>query len=204
MLGAAVGPQRRARDLGCLDLLGRARAPTRDGTPRAAGPSATCAAASADCAPRAVRSRGLAEPGCAPGRPPRACRARSRPGTGRAAWRARSGTARLALNVGGIDDGESRLRETPAGDEVQHRERVRGRRLVVLVVGDQAAAEVRGDHLGRREVRASERALAAARRPDQHDEARIGKVDPHRLNTAICVGGPTSASSGPTGRNRTE
>jgi hypothetical protein len=111
--------------------------------------------------------------------------------------------ARLALDVRGIDDREARLPQTPAGDEVQDRERVTRRALVVLVVGDQAAAEVRRDDLGGREVLARERALPGSGRSDEHDEAGIGQVDPHRVNTAICVGAPTFGSSGPTGRKRT-
>jgi hypothetical protein len=111
--------------------------------------------------------------------------------------------ARLALHVGRIDDREARLCEPAAGDEVQDGERVRRRALVVLVIGNQPAAEVRRDHLGRREVPARERALARPGRADQHDEAGIGQIDPHRPNNAICVGGPTSGASGPTGRYRT-
>ena len=106
----------------------------------------------------------------------------------------------LALHVRGVDDREPRLRQAPATDEVKHRECVGGRRLVVLLVGDQAAAEVRGDHLGCHEVLAREGALARAGRPDENDEARVWELDPHLLNTAICVGGPTSSSTGPTGR----
>ena len=112
-------------------------------------------------------------------------------------------TARRTLNVRGIHDREAGLREATTGDELQHGECVGGGRLVVLVIGHQPAAEIRRDHLRRGEMRAGERALAAARGPDQDHEARVGKVDPQRRNTAICVGGPTSASSGPTGRKRT-
>ena len=52
--------------------------------------SATCAAASADSARRATRSYGRDESGSVPDRAPRACRARSLQGRGRAAWPARS------------------------------------------------------------------------------------------------------------------
>jgi hypothetical protein len=111
--------------------------------------------------------------------------------------------AGVHLHVGGIDHREPRVREPASGDELQHREGVFGRGLVVLVIGDQPAAEVRGEHLAGFEVPAGERALAGAARADQYDEAGLGELDPHRSNTAICVGGPTSGSSGPTGRKRT-
>jgi hypothetical protein len=52
-------------------------------------------------------------------------------------------------------------------------------------------------------VRRRERALAGPAGSDQHDEAGIGQLDPHRSNTPICVGGPTSGSSGPIGKKRT-
>ena len=104
--------------------------------------------------------------------------------------------ARLALDVGGVDDGQPPTAQPPAGDLVQDGERVLARALVVRVVGHQAATEVRGDHLGAEEVLRGERALARAGRADQHHEAGIREVDLHRSNTAICVGGPTTASSG--------
>ena len=72
--------------------------------------------------------------------------------------------ARRALHVGRVDHGDPRLRQPLGGDEVEDGEGVGGRRLVVFVVGDEAAAEVRGDHLGRREVAPREGALARARR----------------------------------------
>ena len=168
-------------------------APTRAGSPRAAGPSASGAAASAAGARRAGRSRGRGARGCAPGRPPRACRARSRPGTGRARL-ASSTSGRRASRCTFVASTTVRrgcARRRPAMKCSTANASVGGA-LVVLVVGDEAAAEVGRDHLGRREVLARERALARARRADQHDEAGIGEVDPHRLNTAICVGGPTS------------
>jgi len=58
---------------------------------------------------------------------------------------------------------------------VQHVERVRGGRLVVLVVGDQTTTEVAGQHLGRREMPRRERRLARAGRADQHDQRHVRK-----------------------------
>jgi hypothetical protein len=75
----------------------------------------------------------------------------------------RQGLARLALDVGGVDDGQPPAAQAPADDLVQDGERVLAGALVVRVVGHQAAAEVRGDHLGGREMPRGERALAGAR-----------------------------------------
>ena len=118
--------------------------------------------------------------------------------------------ARLGLHVGRVDDGEPAAREPLAGDVVQHLEGVVGRGLVVLVVGDQAAAEVGREHLGRREVLAREGRLAGPGGADQDDEGELGRRDRvtsscgarrHAASkTAICVGGPTSGSSGPIGQ----
>ena len=106
----------------------------------------------------------------------------------------------VALHVRRIDNREPRLRQSPACDEVKDGEGVRSRGLVVLIIGDQAATEVRGDHLGCREVLPREGALARSGCTDENDKARVWKRDLHLLNTAICVGGPTSPSTGPTGR----
>ena len=204
MLGATIGPKRSTFDLCCLDLVGRPE------NPHSAEPLALEALQGLVQLGALIADHVRSE--VAVGSSPVALLADRLGHVEHDRYREQvvllrqldQGTARLALNVRGIHDREAGLCEAATGDEMQHRECVRGGRLVVLVIGYQPAAEVRGDHLSRREVRASERALAAARRSDQDDEARIGKVDPHRLNTAICVGGPTSASSGPTGKNRTE
>ena len=75
--------------------------------------------------------------------------------------------ARVGLDVGGVDDGQPAGVEPLAGDEVEHLERGGARRLVVLVVGDQAAADVARDDLVRAEVLARERRLARATDADQ-------------------------------------
>ena len=87
---------------------------------------------------------------------------------------ATSCAAGLGLHVGGVDDGEPAGRQPLAGDEVQHLERGRRGGLVVLVVGDQAAAEVAGDHLGRPEVRAGRTSTcpSRSRRPARPGSAR--------------------------------
>jgi hypothetical protein len=117
--------------------------------------------------------------------------------------------ARPGLDVGGVHHGQPpRLQPFP-DDVVQQLERVRRRGLVVLVVGHQSAAEVRRDHLRRPEVGGPEGGLPGAGHPDQHDQAQLGncQLTGHEAtalpNTAICVGGPVSGSSGPTGRYRT-
>ena len=70
----------------------------------------------------------------------------------------------VALHIGRVDDGEPSRRETFAGDEVQHLERVLGGGLVVLVPGDQAAAEIAGDHLETGEVPCSRTSTFRTRR----------------------------------------
>src|SRR5262249_14322746 len=95
------------------------------------------------------------------------------------------------------------------GDESQQLERVSGDGLVVLVVADHGPAGVGGEDLGPSEMTAREGALARAAGADEDDEAELGDGDRHRHASplpkiAICVGGPTTASSGPTGTNLTE
>ena len=120
-------------------------------------------------------------------------------------------SARLGLDVRGVHDGQPAGLQPLAGDVVQQLERLRRGGLVVLVVGHQAAAEVRRDHLGGAEMRAPEGRLARAAHADQHHQAqlRYRELASHAgapaaqcflLKTAICVGGPTSGSSAPTGR----
>jgi hypothetical protein len=54
------------------------------------------------------------------------------------------GLAGFLLDVGGVDDGEATGGEALGGDKVEDFEGVRGRRLVVFVIGDKGAAEVGG------------------------------------------------------------
>src|SRR5690606_35742013 len=99
--------------------------------------------------------------------------------------------------------------------------------LVVLVVGDEPAAEVGGQDLGRLEVAPGEGGLAGAGGTDEHHQGEVGDGQDAAvrtrgggpgcrgghaafasfsvpvLNTAIWVAGPTSGSSGPTGTNST-
>jgi hypothetical protein len=103
------------------------------------------------------------------------------------------------LDVRRVDDGEAPRRQALRRDQVQHLEGVGRSRLVVLVVGHEAAAEVGREDLGRLEVLAREGRLPAARRADEHDERELGDGDLHRSKTAICVGGPCDGSSAPTG-----
>src|SRR5262249_44567664 len=68
----------------------------------------------------------------------------------------------LRRHVRRVDDGEPAGGEALSGDVVQYVECITGRRLVVLVVGDEAAAEVAADHLSRYEVACGEGRLAGA------------------------------------------
>lgn len=110
---------------------------------------------------------------------------------------------RLGLDVGGVNNGELARREALRRDQVQHLERVFGGCLVVLVVADEPAADVGREHLRRLEVLPGEGRFPGTGRTDEHDERELGEIDLHRSNTAIWVGEPTTASSGPTPTKRT-
>jgi len=92
--------------------------------------------------------------------------------------------ARLGLDVGRVDDREPAGLEALAGDVVERVERRLGRRLVVLVVGDQAAEGVGRQHLGGQEVAARERRLAGPGRAHEDDQGQGGDLELHRENTA--------------------
>lgn len=137
-------------------------------------------------------------------------------------------TARFRLDAGGVDDRQASGGEALARDVVQDVEGVLAGALVVLVVGDQAPAEVGGQHLGVLEVLAGEGGLPRSGGPDQDDEGQVGDgqdavgggsahaaspsfgvpvavvpvvavASVAAVKTAIWVGGPTSGSSSPTG-----
>ena len=113
------------------------------------------------------------------------------------------GPARIGLHVRRVDDCQAAGVQSLAGDVVQHVEGRRGRRLVVLVIRHQAAAEVAGEHLEAAEVLPRERRLARAAGADQAHQGQLGDRQLGHdvlLKTAIWVGGPTSMSSSPTGR----
>lgn len=57
--------------------------------------------------------------------------------------------ARLRLDIGRIDDGETAPLETLLDHIAQHVERIASRALIILVVGDPAAHRVRGHDFGR-------------------------------------------------------
>jgi hypothetical protein len=103
----------------------------------------------------------------------------------------------LGPHTGRVDHRDPSGLEPLGGNGVQDRERcVRGA-LIVLVVADQPAAEVGGDDLGGQEVSTGERRLARAGHADERDGAQLRNGDPHRVNTAICVGLPRASSVGP-------
>ena len=81
--------------------------------------------------------------------------------------------AGLGLDVRGVDDGQSTGLQPKADDVAQQLERRRGRRLVVLVVGHETAAEVGGDDLGRAKLGTGEGGLSRAADADQHDQAQL-------------------------------
>ena len=105
--------------------------------------------------------------------------------------------AGLRLDVGGVDHRQpARAPAACAAMKCSTSKASVGRRLVVLVVGDQPAADVRREHLGRLEVLARERATCPSRTaPIEDDERELGDrrasscVSAIASNTAICVGG---------------
>ena len=128
----------------------------------------------------------------------------------------------IGLHVRRVHDGQPARGQPLGRDVIQHVERVPGRGLVVLVVGDEAAAEVGGEDFGGREVAAGECRLAGSGHAHERDQGQLGDGDlaargdlpvggahgpvpavPVRANIAIWVGEPTSGSSPPTGRSRT-
>ena len=90
------------------------------------------------------------------------------------------GLAQLRADVGGVHDGEQAPLQALAHDEVQHLKGGGGGGLVVGVVADQAAAEVRGHHLGGLEESGRQGALPRTRGSDEHHEAELGNFQSHR------------------------
>ena len=130
---------------------------------------------------------------CAPGRPPRACRARPRPRTGRARGRARP-AARAPRAARWWRRRRSAARASGACPRCSAAPRTRPRSPPGRSRRRRPAPrqKSRRDHLGRLEVRAPRTCSCPSREaPISTTRLGIGKLDPHRSNTAICVGGPT-------------
>ena len=110
----------------------------------------------------------------------------------------------VGIDVRGVDDGQPPQPQPQAGHVVESVERLDRDGHVVLVIADQGAEGVGGQHLRGAEMPRRERRFARAARADQHHQRELGNGDlRHRQNTAIWVGGPTSGSASPTGSNRT-
>lgn len=111
----------------------------------------------------------------------------------------------FGTHVGGVHHGEFAGRQPLAGDVVQNVEGVLAGSLIVLVVGHQGTAVIRRDHLRRFEMRARKGRFARPGGANQGDQRELGDAHgAHRLNTPIWVGGPSSGSTSPIGRNSTE
>ena|SRR6266508_1212660 len=85
----------------------------------------------------------------------------------------------LWLDVRGVDHRQATGSQKLARDIVQQVEGVIGGRLVVLVIRDQATAEIRRENFGRLEVGAGEGALASAGRANQDDQGQLRNGDLH-------------------------
>lgn len=112
--------------------------------------------------------------------------------------------AGFRLDVGGVDDDQATAREAHPRDVVEDVERIACGRLVVLVVGDNAAACVRRNDLSREKMLAGKRRLAGPGYSDEDDERDLRDRQVDSVKTPICVGAPTTGSFGPTGIVRTE
>ncbi len=76
---------------------------------------------------------------------------------------------------------------------------------LVFVVGHQSPAVVRRKHFRRSKMFSGKARLTRSRRADQRHHRELGNLlaSLNRMKTPICVGLPTTASSGPIGRNCT-
>src|SRR5579864_4878680 len=66
---------------------------------------------------------------------------------------------------------------------MQHIERVAGRGLIILIVANQATAEVGRENFGRLKVLASKARLPASGRADENHQRKLWNSDVHRLKT---------------------
>lgn len=82
--------------------------------------------------------------------------------------------ARLLLHIRRVDDRQLSGSEALGGNEVQDLKRVGARRLIVLVIRNQAAAKVRGEDFRRFEVPAREGRFAGTGGADENNEAEVG------------------------------
>ena len=83
--------------------------------------------------------------------------------------------------------------------------RVICRRLAVLIVGHETTAEVRRKNLSRPKMLSGKARLARPRRADKSNNREFWNRQLHwRVKMPICVGLPTTESSGPIGKKRTE
>ena len=108
-----------------------------------------------------------------------------------------------AYNAGGKLERDIRALWEDAGDIIESEVRDQ--------FGDEAAAIVGRDDLGRLEMPARERRLAGTGGADQYDEGKLGETHFHAaypqtaaaLKSPSCVGGPSASSSSPTARYST-
>src|SRR5438477_1474159 len=87
---------------------------------------------------------------------------------------------------------------------MQNLKRIVGGGLAILVIGNKAAAEVGREYFRCAEMLSREARLACPRRADENNHREFRNRQFHwRVKIPICVGLPTVASSGPTGKKRT-
>jgi hypothetical protein len=87
------------------------------------------------------------------------------------------------LHIGRVNHGEQALAQPLASHVFERLEGSRGGRLVILVVGDEAAEEVAREGLEAAEVFRGERRLARAAGADEQHERHVGQ----RQRRPLCV-----------------
>ena len=85
-----------------------------------------------------------------------------------------SGLRASGCDIRGVYHCQIAARQALGRDGVQDLEGVLGGRLVVFIVGDEPAAEIRGEHFGRLEVLPCKARLARTRRADEYHERQFG------------------------------
>jgi hypothetical protein len=117
----------------------------------------------------------------------------------------------FGTNIGRVDNGQLAAGEPLFEYVVKRVECIVRSCLVILVVADEPAEEIRRKHLRREEMPARQRRLAGAGSANQRHQGQFGTLDgshwapclsPEELGsekTAICDGAPSRASTGPTG-----
>ncbi len=149
------------------------RAQRRTGILHASDPKASGAFVCSAGERHAGRNRGQDAADCALRRASAGDRTRSPPAGNGIRVPVRAEACGIRVDIGSIDDGQPASSQAPGRDKVQHRESILGGALIIFVVRDQAATEIRREHLGSLESERGQRWICRSRR---HLSARLRKV----------------------------